>query len=191
MIPNTPRMGGTHLAFYLVSGHERFYLIKSGGGRGRAAQRPVWEPLHHLSCREELPGGGRGGGHLHCGSGSHLVQDVCADVDDLQQVGEELLHHGHQGAVTQGWPHFLLFGGCRAGLVFRGPRTPQRPGGTGCDTSTRVTPQLQGWGQTCLHGVCGHPPGQTRLGFHRTWHLPVRSLAMSPASHTPRMAVPA
>lgn len=51
-------MGGTHLAFYLVSGHERFYLIKSGGGRGRAAQRPVWEPLHHLSCREELPGGG-------------------------------------------------------------------------------------------------------------------------------------
>lgn len=59
---------------------------------------------------------------------------MSTDIDHLQQVGEELLHHGHKGPVTQGWPGLFLFGGSRVGLFFRGPWTSQRLGGTGCGT---------------------------------------------------------
>lgn len=103
--------------------------------------------------------------YLYCWSRSHIIQDVCTDVDHLQQVGEELLHHGHQGPVTQSWPHLFLLGGCRAGLFFGGPRTPQRSGGTGCDKGTHVTSPAPQHGAKTLSPsdpstsrVCWTPP---------------------------------
>lgn len=88
----------------------------------------------------------RARGYLHCRPGSHVIQDVCADVNHLEQVGEELLHHGHQAPVTQSGPHLLLLGGCWAGLLFRGPWASQRLGGTGCDRGTHVTSHLDSGG---------------------------------------------
>lgn len=100
-------------------------------------------PRSHL---DQLKTAAQARSYLYCWSRSHIIQDVCTDIDHLQQVGEELLHHGHQGPVTQSRPHLFLLGGCGAGLFFGGPRTPQRSGGTGCDTGTHVTPQLHSMG---------------------------------------------
>lgn len=54
--------------------------------------------------------------YLHCWSRRCVIQHVGADVEDLQQVGEELLHHGHQGALRQACPGFLHLISTSAGV---------------------------------------------------------------------------
>lgn len=92
------------------------------------------------------------GHYLYCRSRSHVVQDMCTNVDHLQQVGEELLHHGHQGPVPQGWPDLLLLGGCWVGFFFRGPWTSQRFRSTGCDMGIDITSLAQQYGKDKLLG---------------------------------------
>lgn len=101
-----------------VPRQEQFCSFKAGERkeRHRGERRRAWA----LSARtgwKQLPEQG----YLRRWSRGHIIQNVRTDVNDLQQVAEELLHHGHQAPVTQSWPDLILFGGCWAGLFFRAP----------------------------------------------------------------------
>ena len=69
--------------------------------------------------------------YLDGGSGGGVVQHVGTDVEHLEEVGEELLHHADERAVTERGPGLLRLGHRGVGLLLAAPRALHALGGGG------------------------------------------------------------
>lgn len=69
--------------------HFKQKRIRQGQKVNKGMFGSLWSHLDYIKTPVQVTS------YLYCWSRSHIIQDMCTDINHLQQVGEELLNHGH------------------------------------------------------------------------------------------------